>query len=71
VDEIALLYFQQLEKKLRSKCTLIAESVELIQQERAKDGKTIYQYRALYKCVKVYRVRKVWIDELGRLVYPS
>lgn len=71
MDEIALLYFQQLERRLRSKCTLVPVSVQLIQKERGKNGIEIYQYRAVYKCKKIHRVRKVWIDGLGRLVDPS
>jgi hypothetical protein len=67
VDEIALLYFQQLEKKLRSSCSLIAETVECV-DERVKDGRTVYLYRALFKCKKTFKVRKVEIDNLGRVV---
>lgn len=67
VDEIALLYFQQLEKKLRSSSSLIAETV-VCSGERVKDGRKVYLYRALFKCKKTFRVRKVEIDDLGRVV---
>lgn len=40
MDEIALLYFQQLDKKLRSKCRLIAGSVELTETMK-REGKLI------------------------------
>lgn len=70
MDDIAWLYFKQLEKKLRSNCQLIDHSVELI-EKGVYEGKQIYQYRAIFKCTKTFRTRKVWIDRLGKVVDPT
>ena len=70
MDEIAWLYFKQLERRLRSKCELIEDSVQLV-QERVYEGNTIYQYRAMFKCQKTFRTRKVWLDRLAKVVSPS
>ncbi len=70
MDEIAWLYFKQLEKKLRSNCKLVEDSIQEI-QKRAYEGSIIYQYRAVFKCTKTFRTRKVWLDRLGKVVDPS
>ncbi|WP_232700227.1 hypothetical protein [Brevibacillus daliensis] len=67
MNDIAWAYFKQLEKKLKSSSKLLEETIAL-KEKRAYEGNTIYQYRALFKCQKTFKLRIVWIDHLGRVV---
>lgn len=49
LQEIALLYFKQLEGKIRSNCRVVESSVTLT--EIAEDnGELFYLYRAVFRC---------------------
>ncbi|PPA80777.1 hypothetical protein C4A76_25385 [Brevibacillus laterosporus] len=67
MDEIAWAYFKQLERRLRSHSKLLEGSI-VLKAKRAYKGNEIYQYRAIFKCQKTFKVRMVWIDHLGRIV---
>lgn len=70
LQEIALLYFKQLEGKIRSNCRVVESSITLT--EIAEDnGELFYLYRAVFRCAKTFRIRRVGLTQSGKVAFED
>lgn len=70
LQEIALLYFKQLEGKIRSHCRLMESSIsltEIVEENR----ELIYLYRAFFRCSKTFRIRRVGLKQSGKVAFED
>lgn len=70
LQEIALLYFKQLEGKIRSRCCLMDSSISLTETIEG-NGELLYVYRAVFRCTKTFRIRRVAINESGKIAFED
>lgn len=70
LQEIALLYFKQLEGKIRSHCRLMETSISLIEIVE-ENRELIYIYRAVFRCSKTFRIRRVGLRLSGKVAFED
>lgn len=65
--EIALLYFRQKEKRLRSSGQLIEASV-VMHSKLEREGETFYRFRAIFQYKRTRKPHFVWLDKTGSVI---
>lgn len=70
LQEIALLYFKQLEGKIRSNCRVMESSITLTEIVE-ENGELIYLYRAVFRCAKTFRIRRVGLTQSGKVAFED